>query len=471
MVELFKYRDKIKESMSEKFYASIDLKSFYASVECVERGLDPLTTNLVVADFTRTDGTICLAVSPSLKKLGLPGRCRLFEVKEKAKEYKFETGKDLEYIVAPPRMRKYIEYSKRIYKEAYLDSVADSDVFPYSIDEAFLDISSYLKFSGKSPEDFTRDIVRKIYQKTGLTATAGVGTNLYLAKIAMDILAKHAEPDRFGCRLAFLDEEKYKRELWTHEPLSDFWRIGKKTAEKLEKFNLKTMGDLARVALKDEEFFYKLFGIDAELLVDHIWGIEPTTMKDIKSYKSETSSVSVGQVLGSAVFYRLGRLLVAEMADGLSLELVEKNLATNLITLDLVYEKNSPEPSSHGSNHPLNPKGDIIYTSSTKLLISRTLDLFDRIVNPTCKIKRIYLSFGNALPSREAAKLKKQPSLLDSPKSEEELEKSSEKQTNLSKAVLEIKSRYGSNSISKAMNFEEGATARRRNREIGGHRA
>ena len=441
-----------------EYYAAIDLKSFYASVECVERGLDPLTTNLVVADFTRTDGTICLAVSPSLKKLGLPGRCRLFEVKEKAKEYKFETGKDLEYIVAPPRMRKYIEYSKKIYREAYLDSVADADVFPYSIDEAFLDISSYLKYSGKSPEDFTRDILKKIHQKTGLTATAGIGTNLYLAKVAMDVLAKHAEPDRYGCRLAFLDEDKYKHELWAHEPLTDFWRIGKKTAEKFEKFNLRTMGDLARVAVKDEDFFYKLLGIDAELLIDHIWGIEPTTIKDIKKYKPETNSISVGQVLGVPVFYRLARLLVAEMADQLSLELVEKNLTTNLITLDLVYDSASSAKSSHGSNHPLNQKGDVVYSSATKVLVSRTLDLFDRIVDPACKVKRIYLGFGNALPAREAARQKKQLDLLETPKSLEEEKLELKKQESLSKAVLKIKSRYGSNSISKAMNFEEGAT-------------
>ena len=263
-------RTKEKPEEREKWFAAIDLKSFYASVECVERGLDPLTTNLVVADFTRTDGTICLAVSPSLKELGLPGRCRLFEVKEKAREYRYETGKELEYIVAPPQMKKYLEYSRKIYQKVFLEAVAEEDIFRYSIDEVFMDISSYLKYSEKTPEDFVRGILRQIYRKTRLTATAGVGTNLYLAKVGMDILAKKKKPDRYGARIAVLDEEKFKKELWGHKPLTDFWRIGRATARKLEKFNLYTMGDLARVAIKDEEFFYKMFGVDAELFIDHI---------------------------------------------------------------------------------------------------------------------------------------------------------------------------------------------------------
>ena len=448
----------------KKFYAAIDLKSFYASVECVERGLDPLTSNLVVADHTRTDGTICLAVSPSLKKLGLPGRCRLFEVKEKAREYKYETGRDLEYIVAPPHMKTYLAYSKRIYRTCYATYVAEEDIFPYSIDEVFLDISSYLKFSEKSPEDFTRDILKKIFETTGLTATAGVGTNLYLAKVAMDILGKHAEPDEFGCRLAFLDEKLYKEKLWAHTPLTDFWSIGRKTAEKLEKFNLRTMGDLARVALKDEDFFFRLFGKNAELLIDHIWGVEPVTIKDIKSYVPRSTSLSVGQVLGVPVPAHLARLLVAEMADSLSLELVEKGLSTNLLTLDLVYSTSS---RTHGSNHPLNNRGEPAYSCSERLLLSRALALFDRIADQNSLVKRLNLSFWNTVPTR-TLKRPSQLSLLDKTSNSDS---SPEKETSLSRAVLSIQRRYGKNSISKAMSFEEGATGRRRNEEVGGHRA
>lgn len=459
-------RTKEKPEEREKWFAAIDLKSFYASVECVERGLDPLTTNLVVADFTRTDGTICLAVSPSLKELGLPGRCRLFEVKEKAREYRYETGKELEYIVAPPQMKKYLEYSRKIYQKVFLEAVAEEDIFRYSIDEVFMDISSYLKYSEKTPEDFVRGILRQIYRKTRLTATAGVGTNLYLAKVGMDILAKKKKPDRYGARIAVLDEEKFKKELWGHKPLTDFWRIGRATARKLEKFNLYTMGDLARVAIKDEEFFYKMFGVDAELFIDHIWGVEPVGMRDVKNYKPVSNSLSSGQVLGETVFYRVGRLLVAEMMEDLSLKMVEKGMETDLLTLDLVYDD---KERSHGSCHPLDGKGEIAFSSSGKVLIKRATEMFDRIVDPRKKIKRIYLSAGDLVKAGEGRKiLKKNEQLRLGEKPENG---KTETDTKLTEAMLTIKRRYGANSISRAMSFEEGANGRKRNRMIGGHNA
>ena len=449
------------------------MKSFYASVECVERKLNPLKTNLVVADFTRTDGTICLAVSPSLKELGLPGRCRLFEVKEKAREYKFETGEELEYIVAPPRMKKYLAYSKKLYKQVFLKAVSEQDIFRYSIDEVFLDISSYLKYPERTPEEFVREILRKIHETTGLTATAGIGTNLYLAKVAMDILAKKARADRFGARIASLDEEKYKKELWGHRPLTDFWRIGRATAKKLEKFDLYTMGDLARVALRDEEFFYKMFGVDAELFIDHIWGIEPTEIKDVKKYRPEVNSLSTGQVLGVAVNYRVGRLLVAEMADELAQKMVGKNFETNLLTLDLVYEQDriSKDLKTHGTNHPLGVDGETIFCCSAQILVKRAQELFDRIADPRRKIKRIYLSFGNLEVIGSKKKEKKQMDLLEPKEKAEGILEKNQKDLELMRAMNKIKEKYGNDSIAKAMNFEEGANARKRNKMIGGHRA
>ncbi|MBR3180531.1 DNA methylase [Candidatus Saccharibacteria bacterium] len=440
----------------QKFYAAIDFKSFYASVECVDRGLDPMETNLVVADVTRTDGTICLAVSPSLKKLGLPGRCRLFEVKEKAREYKFETGKNLEYIVAPPRMKKYLEYSRKVYKEIFLNAVAEEDIFRYSIDEVFLDISSYLKYAEKGAEEFVRGILREIYEKTGLVATAGVGTNLYLAKVAMDILAKKVAADKFGTRIAFLGEEEFKRKLWTHRPLTDFWRIGPATTRKLEKFNLFTMGDLARVALKDEEFFYRLFGVDAELFIDHIWGIEPVEMKDIKAFRAENNSLSSGQVLGEAVDAKTGKLLAMEMVDELAMRLVEQGAKTTLLTLDLVFES---KRKAHGSTRVFGKNGKA--TASAKILIQRMGDLFEKVIEKGQKVKRIYVG-AEVFKEKEVEKGEQM-------RLEEKVEE--EKDEKLTEAVIEIKKRYGANSISKAMSFEKGANGRKRNKMIGGHNA
>ena len=427
------------------YYAAIDFKSFYASVECVEIGLDPLTANLVVADQSRTDGTICLAVSPNLKKLGLPGRARLFEVKERARLYRAETGRDLEYYVAPPRMKTYLTYSNHIYRNIFLNHVAPEDIFRYSIDEVFIDLTSYLKFSGLSPEAFASRIVQDIFNKTGLTATVGTGTNLYLAKLAMDSLAKHTEPNQDGVRLAFLDEAKFKRELWHHTPLTDFWGIGHQTAKKLAKYNLTTFGALARVALKDEDFFYKLLGVDAELFIDHLWGIEPTTMRDVKNYRPKSNSLSRGQVLGEPVSADTARLLVLEMADELALSLAEKGLKTDLLTLDLIYDKSTPARPSRGSKR--SP-----YTASSKTLRTLTVSLFEKIAVPNLLIKRLYLSFNNL--TNEAQQL----SLF-----------TEEKEENLSRAVLEIQHRFGKNAILKATSYEDGTTLRLRNHQIGGH--
>ncbi len=447
----------------QRYYAAIDLKSFYASVECVELGLDPLTTNLVVADQTRTDGTICLAVSPSLKQLGLSGRARLFEVKEKAREYKSRTGKELEYIVAPPRMRTYIKYSQKVYDEAYSAFIAPADIYRYSIDEVFIDLTSYLKYPHKTPEELTSEIVQKIYATTGLTATAGVGTNPYLAKIAMDILAKHAEPDKNGVRLASLNEESFKEKLWSHRPLTDFWGIGRQTAKKFEKFNLFTFGDLARVALKDEEFFYKILGINAEVFIDHLWGIEPTTLQDVKNYRAKTSSLSTGQVLGEPVDLKTACLLLLEMADSLALSLSEKSLETNLLVVDIIYDKHTPAPTSHGSIHPEDSAGSPVYTSKGSTLVALTESLFNRIAVPDKLVKRLYLTFGNVQEKGKGNLVQLDLFAEETP--------DETKDDNLSKAILDIQSRYGKNAILKAMNYEEGATLRSRNHQIGGHRA
>ena len=343
-----------------KFYVCIDLKSFYASVECKERNLDPLNTNLVVADQERTDKTICLAVSPSLKSYGLPGRCRLFEAKQKIKEinylrrknnnYKKFTGKsyidselknnktlELDFIIAPPRMKKYMKYSTDIYK-IYLKYIAPEDIFVYSIDEVFCDITSYLNTYKLKPKELVSKIIKDVYETTGITATAGIGTNLYLAKISMDIVAKHTKPNEIGVRIAEINEMSYRKLLWNHKPLTDFWRVGRGYAKKLEQNNMFTMGDVARCSINNENLLYKLFGINAELLIDHAWGFEPTTMQDIKNYKPETNSISEGQVLHCPYNYEKTKLIVKEMIDNLSLNLVNKEKVTNQIVLTIGYD-------------------------------------------------------------------------------------------------------------------------------------
>ncbi len=435
----------------KKYYAAIDLKSFYASVECVERSLNPLTTDLVVADATRTDKTICLAVSPHLKaKTGLNGRCRLFEAKK--------TGTN--FIIAPPRMGLYIEYSKKIFRDIYKNFVAPEDIFVYSIDEVFLDISSYLNFPKTTPENFIRKILKAIYEKTGLTATAGIGTNLYLAKIAMDILAKHADADETGSRMAFLDERLYKQKLWSHRPLTDFWRVGKGTAKRLERFNIFTQGDIARTALSDEEFLYKIFGTDTEIIIDHAFGIEPITLKEIKQYHSDKKSISEGQVIGVATNLETAKLLTLEMSDNLSLRLNKRKMKTNLLDLVFVFDKKSQLRSVHTSlrldTYKAQPK--IILAAASKL-VDKLEKLLRDNTSPeqSFRVKKIYLSFNNLIPLSENAS--NQLNLF----SNEIID------TSLSDAILDIKSRYGKNSILRGINLEKNATAKNRNKLIGGH--
>lgn len=435
----------------KKYYAAIDLKSFYASVECVERNLNPLTTDLVVADATRTDKTICLAVSPHLKaKTGLNGRCRLFEAKK--------TGTN--FIIAPPRMGLYIEYSKKIFRDIYKNFVAPEDIFVYSIDEVFLDISSYLNFPKTTPENFIRKILKAIYEKTGLTATAGIGTNLYLAKIAMDILAKHADADETGSRMAFLDERLYKQKLWSHRPLTDFWRVGKGTAKRLERFNIFTQGDIARTALSDEEFLYKIFGTDTEIIIDHAFGIEPITLKEIKQYHSDKKSISEGQVIGVATNLETAKLLTLEMSDNLSLRLNKRKMKTNLLDLVFVFDKKSQLRSMHTSlrldTYKAQPK---IILAATSKLVDKLEKLLRDNTSPeqSFRVKKIYLSFNNLIPLSKNAS--NQLNLF----SNEIID------TSLSDAILDIKSRYGKNSILRGINLEKNATAKNRNKLIGGH--
>lgn len=358
--------------MSNRFYACIDLKSFYASVECVERNLNPLDTHLVVADARRTEKTICLAISPSLKSYGLPGRARLFEVKQKIEQINRSRqrqtslgtflGKsschsellknpnlELDFVIAPPRMAHYIDYSTKIY-QIYLSHLAPCDIFPYSIDEVFCDITDYLHYTNSTPRDFVTKMIHEVYEQTGITATAGIGTNLYLAKIAMDIVAKHTEPDENGARIAELTEQTYRETLWTHQPITDFWRIGPGYAKKLYNYGLRTMGDVARCSLIDEDFLYKLFGVNAELLIDHAWGYEPCQISDIKNYRPKNHSVGAGQVLHEPYNYQKTELIVKEMADALALDLTAKHLVTNQITLTVSYDasslKNYPSPQN-----------------------------------------------------------------------------------------------------------------------------
>ena len=496
-------------SETEKSYIAIDLKSFYASVECRERGLDPLTTNLVVADKSRTEKTICLAVSPSLKAYGIPGRPRLFEVVQKIKEVNYArqrkapgrkfTGESfyseelkanpalaVSYIVAVPRMAYYIEYSTKIY-EVYLKYVAPEDIHVYSIDEVFIDATDYLKIYGLSAHDFAMKMIRDVLETTGITATAGIGTNLYLCKIAMDIVAKKMPPDRDGVRIAELDEMSYREKLWEHMPLTDFWRIGKGYSTKLEANGMFTMGDVARRSVRDEDLLYKLFGINAELLIDHAWGWEPVTIADIKAYRPETNSISSGQVLTEPYPFDKARLVVREMTDLLVLDLVDKGLVTSQIVLTIGYDvenisngyKGDVTIDRYGRKIPKHAHGTANLdgpTSSTKLITEAVMKLYDRIVGKRMLIRRITIAACNVIP--EADIPEEQPEQLDlftdyeALKREREQEKSARaKEKSLQKAVIGIKKRYGKNSVLKGMNFEEGATAKDRNRQIGGHKA
>lgn len=480
--------------MDNRIYAAIDLKSFYASVECVERKMNPLTTNLVVADESRTDKTICLAVSPNLKKYGLPGRVRLFEVKQKCKEIKAATGEDIEYTIATPRMKLYMDYSVRIYK-IYMKYISHEDIHVYSIDEVFIDITKYLKLyrdkNGQclSAHDLVVKILKDVFDETGITATAGIGTNMYLAKVAMDIVAKHTEADENGVRIAALDEMSYRKLLWEHKPLTDFWRIGRGIRKKLEANGMYTMGDVARMSVSNymygtgEDLLFKLFGIDAELLIDHAWGKEPCTMQDIKNYKPESNSMSSGQVLSCSYDFDKARVVVREMVELQTLELVSKRLVTDSVVLAIGYDRESGDDKYkgefvrdfYGRTVPKPVHGSCRlkeHTSSTEIIIQSVLDIYDRIVDKALGIKRINISFGNLLEEEKAVKenFVQMDLFTDYSMLEEEIKKNN-KEKKIQQAMLEIQGRFGKNSILKGTSLTEGATAMERNRQIGGHRA
>ena len=462
--------------MDEKTYIAIDLKSFYASVECRERGLDPLTTKLVVADRSRTSKTICLAVTPALKAYGLSGRSRLFEVEAKAREIKRQTGKELEYIVAVPRMALYIQYSTRIYN-VYLHYFAPEDMHVYSIDEVFIDATSYLPFYNMSARELAIKVIHDVLAETGITATAGIAPNLFLCKAAMDIVAKHIPADSDGVRISELDVVEYRRQLWNHQPITDFWRVGKATAQRLEKYFIRTMGDVARMSLKNPRFLYDEFGIDAEILIDHAWGIEPVGMKEIKNYKSEAKSLGSGQVLHEPYSFEKAKIIVREMAELLALDLFRKKLVTGSITLYVGYDVGSLEVPGfdgevvrdyYGRELPKPAHGSWSFgteTNSSRMIVEAFVSIFERVVNPRWLVRRVNITANGTKPVRA-----RQPCLFDSvDKREGGLNQ--EKEDSLQKARLEIINRYGKNAILKGMNLEEGATTRDRNVQIGGHKA
>ena len=507
--------------MPERTYIAIDLKSFYASVECVERGLDPMTTNLVVADKSRTEKTICLAVSPSLKAYGIPGRARLFQVVQKVREinarrrqaapgHQFtgsscqdpEIQKDpcleLKYITAPPQMAKYMEISGKIY-QIYLKYIAPEDIHVYSIDEVFMDVTDYLETYKISATELARRMILDVLQTIGITAAAGIGTNLYLCKIAMDIVAKHIPADENGVRIAQLDEMSYRRLLWSHRPLTDFWRVGKGYAKKLEAHGLYTMGDIARCSLGkpgdyyNEELLYDLFGVNAELLIDHAWGWEPCTIKDIKAYKPQSSSVGSGQVLHCPYPFEKARLAAREMADMLALDLLDKGLVTDQIVLTVGYDMDNlkdPErqkqyrgeitTDTYGRKIPKHAHGTRNldgYTSSSRQILQGVTELFDRIVDQDLLVRRINMSAEHVIPESQAEEKEEfyQMDLFtDYAAMQKEQEKEAaelERERKMQKAVLEIKKKFGKNAVLRGMNLEEGATARDRNSQIGGHKA
>ena len=502
-------------------YLCMDLKSFYASVECVDRGLNPLTTNLVVADPSRTEKTICLAVSPSLKAYGIPGRARLFEVIEQVRRANAKrrslapggrfTGASaqadelakhpeyqIDYLIAPPRMARYMEMSTKIY-EIYLKYAAPEDIHVYSIDEVFIDLTNYLQAAGCTAREYAKKSMKEIFAKSGITATAGIGTNLYLAKIAMDIEAKHIPADEDGARIAILDEISYRCKLWTHQPITDFWRVGRGYAAKLKEHGMLTMGDVARCSIgkpgdyHNEELLYRLFGINAELLIDHAWGYEPCRMEHIKAYKPENNSVGSGQVLHCPYTAQKTRLVVKEMADQLSLQLVDQGLVTDQMVLTVGYDiENLTDPKRSGSyrgevmkdrygrsipKHAHGTENLGCFTSSTRQILDAVLALYDRIIDEKLLIRRVYLTANHVMPETE---VKREPvaeqldlftdyAALEQKRKKEQQELEREKR--LQHAMLDIKKKFGKNAILKGMNLCEGATAKERNDQIGGHKA
>ncbi|MBE7050546.1 MAG: DNA methylase [Ruminococcaceae bacterium] len=501
----------------KKTYLCIDLKSFFASVECVERGLNPMTTNLVVADISRTEKTICLAVTPSLKALGISGRARLFEVLQRVKEVNAERRKkvpgrqlkepsfdavalkenparELSYIVAPPQMARYIEYSTRIF-DVYLRHVAPEDIHVYSIDEVFMDVTDYLKSSRMTAHEFAMHIIRDVLKTTGITATAGIGSNMYLAKIALDIMAKKMPADKDGVRIAELDEMSYRKELWDHRPLTDFWRVGKGYAKKLEANGLYTMGDVAEFSLipYGEDKLYKLFGVNAELLIDHAWGWEPCTLDDIRSYQPDNKSIGEGQVLHTPYEFDKARLIVREMVELLSLKLLEQRFVTNQLVLTIGYDiENLTDPALrrqykgeittdfYGRKVPKHAHGSVNlggYTSSTMLMAAAALELFDRIVDKKLLVRRVNITANHVIIEgtvEETSGSEQLDLFTDYAAVQEQREqeaKALKKERAIAETTLKIKKRYGKNAILKGFNFQEGATSRERNRQIGGHRA
>ena len=502
--------------MKDRTYIAIDLKSFYASVECRERGLDPLDTNLVVADESRTDKTICLAVTPSLKSYGISGRGRLFEVRQRVKEANAGRQHDaprhrlegsshffselqadpslaIDFIIAPPRMAYYMEYSTRIY-QVYLKYIAPEDIVVYSIDEVFMDVTDYLNTYKLSAHDLAMKIILDVLETTGITATAGIGTNLFLCKVAMDIVAKHIPADKNGVRIAELDEMKFRRELWSHQPLTDFWRVGRGIAKKLEQNGMFTMGDVALCSERNEDLLYKLFGKNAELLIDHAWGWEPTTIKAIKAYRPSSNSLSSGQVLHCPYEPQKAKLVVREMTDLLVLDLVDKGLVTDQMVLTVGYDiENLTDPARRAKYHgavekdpygreiPKQAHGSINldgHTSSTRKIMCAVSELFDRIVDKNLLIRRMYVVANHVLPKADAPKKNDEAVQLNfftDYAAEEEKQKAEdaalEREEKIQAATLAIKKKYGKNAILKAMNLEEGATAKDRNAQIGGHKA
>lgn len=495
----------------ERQYIAIDLKSYYASVECNERGLDPLTTNLVVADLSRTEKTICLAVSPSLKSFGIPGRPRLFEVVQKVKEVNAArrckvpgrafSGKssdynelmkhpelELDYIVAPPRMAYYIEYSTIIY-EVYLKYVAPEDIHVYSIDEVFIDATHYLQTYKITAHELAMTMIRDVLSTTGITATAGIGTNMYLCKIAMDIVAKKMPADKDGVRIAELNEMSYRELLWDHKPLTSFWRVGHGIAAKLEANGMFTMGDVAQMSLTQygEDRLYKLFGVNAELLIDHAWGWEPCTIADVKAYKPQSNSLSSGQVLSCPYNFEKAKLVTREMTDLLVLDLVEKQLVTDQVVLTIGYDiENLKDPQRaksykgavttdhYGRSIPKHAHGTQNLdrqTSAGSLIEKAVMELFDRVIDKNLLVRRINICVNHLVPEDSVQDCGEQLTLFMDYEALEREKADLAKERNRQEAILSIRKRFGKNAILRGMNFEEGATAKERNGQIGGHKA